>query len=150
MQPYTNEKRIDHLLSDWRRAILASYHSRRLMSDAELLDNDPGRRIIQPQITHQTRFQNLDSDHPLAYGMLDGERFPERFIRVYSVPDDVSELILASDGYPSLLPTLAETEDNLQRLLAVDPLCIGPLLGTKGVRTGNLSYDDRTYLRISL
>ena len=120
------------------------------MTPDAILADDPGRRIIQPFITQQVRYQNLDASHPLAYGVLDGTRVPDRFIEVHLLPDDADQLILASDGYPELLPTLDETEATLQRLLAADPLCIGPLLGTKGLRPGNLSYDDRTYLRIQL
>jgi len=39
------------------------------------------------------------------------------------------------------------SEELLARLLAEDPLCIGPLKGTKGVALGNVSFDDRAYLR---
>ena len=58
-------------------------------------------------------------------------------------------VVLASDGYPRILPTLAASEEALAGLLAADPLCIGPLCGTKGVRPGNVSFDDRAYVRLS-
>ena len=147
---HSNEKRIDHLLSDWRRAIVTSYLSRGLMTQDEIIANDPGRRIIQPHITRQVRFQNMTQPHPLAYCMLDGEPVQEEYIRIYPIAGNVSELILASDGYPTILSSLSATEDHLQRLLKEDPLCIGPLLGTKGIRPGNQSFDDRTYLRIKI
>ena len=55
-------------------------------------------------------------------------------------------VILASDGYPALFDTLEETENHLFMLLARDPLCIHDLRGTKGVRPGNQSFDDRSYI----
>ena len=153
---HTNQKRIDQLLAEWRRDIVTSYLSRGLMAEEEVAANDPGRRIIQPHITRQVRYQNMDkaggqgreAGHPLAYCMLDGEPIPEHFIRVEHIEPTVRELILASDGYPELCPTLSQTEARLQELLARDPLCIGPLLGTKGVHPGCESFDDRSYLRL--
>lgn len=150
MQHYTHEKRIDYLLADWRRAVISSYLSRGLMTVDEIQANDPGRRIIQPHITRQVRYQNLDSQHPLAYCMLDGEPVAERLIRIDPIAADTQQLILATDGYPELRPTLAASEAVLLDLLEQDPLCIGPLLGTKGLRPGCRSFDDRTYLRINL
>lgn len=150
LQSFANPKRIDHLLADWRRAVNISLLSRGIMTAEDIAADDPGRRIIQPQITAQVRFQNLHTPHPLAFCVLDGQPVPHHLIRVVSIPQEVTELILASDGYPELHPTLAATEAHLQQLLAADPLCIGPLLGTKGLRPGCQSYDDRTYLRIQI
>ena len=147
---FTNSKLIDNQLASWRRSVIISLLSRNTMTTDEILANDPGRRIIQSFITRQVRFQNLDSAHPLAYGMLDGEPMPQRFVRVYPLGSDVRRLILASDGYPELYPTLAESEQRLQALLREDPLCIGPLLGTKGIKPGCCSFDDRTYLSLAL
>jgi hypothetical protein len=62
----------------------------------------------------------------------------------------VEDLVLASDGYPEILPTLAETEARLAELLAEDPSCVGVLRGTKGVMAGQISFDDRAYLRLRL
>lgn len=146
LRHHSNEKRIDQLLAEWRRAVVHSYLSRGLMTEEQLLANDPGRCIIQPHITRQVRYQNIETQHRLAYCMLDGEAVPEQLIRVDKVPHDTCRLILATDGYPELLETLDATEARLSELLQRDPLCIGPLLGTKGIKPGNDSYDDRTFL----
>lgn len=145
-----NSKRIDKILSQWRGDILRSLLSRGVCSEEDIVRNDPGRAIIQPFITRQVRYQNTIAEHPLAYGVMDGEDIPMRFIICRSIPIETKQLILATDGYPTLYPTLAETENELQRLLKIDPLCIGPLAGTKGIKPGNCSYDDRTYLRLEL
>jgi hypothetical protein len=53
-----------------------------------------------------------------------------------------------SDGYPVIGPTLAESESTLARLIGLDPWCVKELAGTKGVLEGQVSFDDRAYLRI--
>jgi len=150
MQRFVRSKLIDLQLSAWRRDILLSGLSRGIYTKEQIMEDDPGRKLIQPFISRQVRYQNLDSDHPLAYGVLDGESVPARFIYCYPLGQEVKEIILASDGYPTLFPTLQESEEYLHQQLAADPLCIGPLLGTKCVKKGQLSYDDRTYLRIEI
>lgn len=150
LHSFDNPKHIDKILSQWRSDILHSLLSRGVCSIEEIASNDLGRKIIQPFITQQVRYQNLMTEHPLAYGVLDGDSFPSRYIQRCSVGPDVKQIILATDGYPKLFGTFQETEEELTRLLKVDPLCIGPLLGTKGVKAGNISYDDRSYLRIEL
>ena len=58
-----------------------------------------------------------------------------------------NEVVLASDGYPFLKPTLAESEAALGHLIAHDPQCIHDFIATKGLVAGNKSFDDRTYIR---
>ena len=60
------------------------------------------------------------------------------------------EIILASDGYPFLKPTLAESEAALSHLIAHDPQCIHDFIATKGLVAGNKSFDDRTYIRFEV
>ena len=58
-----------------------------------------------------------------------------------------NEVVLASDGYPFLKPTLAASEAALLHLIAHDPQCIHDFIATKGLVAGNKSFDDRTYIR---
>ena len=58
-----------------------------------------------------------------------------------------SEIVLASDGYPFLKPTLAESEAALAEQIANDPQNIRSFIATKGIVEGNKSFDDRTYIR---
>lgn len=58
-----------------------------------------------------------------------------------------SEIVLASDGYPFLKPTLAESEEALANQIANDPQNISSFIATKGLVEGNKSFDDRTYIR---
>ena len=58
-----------------------------------------------------------------------------------------SEIVLASDGYPFLKPTLAASEATLAEQIANDPQNIRSFIATKGIVEGNKSFDDRTYIR---
>lgn len=58
-----------------------------------------------------------------------------------------SEIVLASDGYPFLKPTLAASEAALAEQIANDPQNIHSFIATKGIVEGTKSFDDRTYIR---
>ena len=58
-----------------------------------------------------------------------------------------NEVVLASDGYPFLKPTLAASEAALAEQIANDPQNIRSFIATKGIVEGNKSFDDRTYIR---
>lgn len=67
-----------------------------------------------------------------------------------SLPLPTKEIVLASDGYPFLKPTLSESEEALAHLLAYDPQCTHEFIATKGIVEGNKSFDDRTYIRFQI
>ena len=67
-----------------------------------------------------------------------------------SLAHPAREIVLASDGYPFLKPTLAESEEALEHLLAHDPQCTHEFFATKGIVEGNKSFDDRTYIRFQV
>ena len=64
-----------------------------------------------------------------------------------TIPVSSSEIVLASDGYPFLEPTLAASEAALAEQIANDPQNIHSFIATKGIVEGNKSFDDRTYIR---
>ncbi len=64
-----------------------------------------------------------------------------------TIPSSSSEIVLASDGYPFLKPTLAAGEAALAEQIANDPQNIHSFIATKGIVEGNKSFDDRTYIR---
>lgn len=66
-----------------------------------------------------------------------------------TIPSSSSEIVLASDGYPFLKPTLAASEAALAEQIANDPQNIHSFIATKGIVEGNKSFDDRTYIRFS-
>ena len=64
-----------------------------------------------------------------------------------TIPSSSSEIVLASDGYPFLKPSLAASEAALAEQIANDPQNIRSFIATKGIVEGNKSFDDRTYIR---
>ena len=67
-----------------------------------------------------------------------------------TIPSSSSEIVLASDGYPFLKPTLAASEAALAEQIANDPQNIRSFIATKGIVEGSKSFDDRTYIRFCL
>ena len=75
----------------------------------------------------------------------------ETYFQEHSKPvSSLNEVVLASDGYPFLKPTLAASEAALAEQIANDPQNIHSFIATKGIVEGNKSFDDRTYIRFSL
>ena len=98
-----------------------------------------------------------------CYAVIDGFPIYREGVRVVSLEEESStissfsecntpsqEIVLASDGYPFLKPTLAESEAALEHLIAHDPQCIHDFIATKGLVAGNKSFDDRTYIRFKV
>ncbi len=143
------ESLIDLAAIGARSAYLHSLLAAGVSRDA-LLDDDPGRALIAPLLRAQRALGNRDDDNPYAFGCIDGTPVPDRFLDVIAVPVEADEVVLASDGYPELRPTLAESERLLADILAEDPLCISRNPATKGLGPGQVSFDDRAYLRLAV
>ncbi|GAA3944156.1 hypothetical protein [Actinoplanes auranticolor] len=141
-------KPLDRIAADFRAAVIAAELAIREAGELDLAVTDPGRIAARALISRQGALRNTVG--PYAFAAIDGRPVPPSLVTVHDVPGHVDELVLASDGYPEIRPTLAETEARLAELLAEDPHCIGPLRGTKGVMAGQISFDDRSYLRLRL
>lgn len=112
---------------------------------------DPGRVYIEPLRKGQRKFQNNPkAPHPYQYWVMDGYPVSDKGIAIVKIPRKTRQIVLASDGYPKLFPTLEKTEMELKSILDKDPLLMNEVMGTKGVRPGAESFDDRTYLRVDL
>lgn len=114
------------------------------MTQDELLRNDVARRVIIPRMLETMRQQNV------GYSVVDGFHIPRQHVRIITLNFSPWEIVLASDGYPFLCPTLAESERRLSRQRADDPLNIGTFQATKAFHPGNESFDDRTYIRFKV
>ena len=75
---------------------------------------------------------------------------PETRVPIITLDFRPWEIVLASDGYPFLCPTLTESEARLDEQRRNDPLNIGDFKATKGFTPGNNSFDDRSYIRFSV
>jgi hypothetical protein len=142
-------KTVDRYAADIRAAVLRAELANGA-DPAALAQHDTGREAILSILTHQGIFSNNVGAGEWAYAALDGRPVQLELVTVHQIPSGVDTVVIASDGYPSILPTLASSEALLSRLLSEDPLCIDALRGTKGVVPGNVSYDDRAYLSIRI
>ncbi len=102
--------------------------------------HDAGRDQIVDAIIESCRYQNV------LFSVFDGFPVSMQHVGVVSCAN-AQEIVLASDGYPFLMPTLQESEDRLAQLLHDDPLCISIYKASKGLMKGYRSFDDRSYIR---
>lgn len=104
--------------------------------------------IIDPLLDAVCLLMN-EANHQLGFGAVNGEPVPEKFIEC--VPIERGDVIeICSDGYPSPMGSLEASENELRRLLEIDPMCIAENIGAKGLGPDRRSYDDRSYVRFSL
>ena len=108
--------------------------------------DDTGRAFILPLVKKYSVFSNNGSSE-YGYSVINGLPIPGQLIHVAAIPSGCSEIVLSSDGYPKLFPTLEETESYLKALLEKDPLCFRENKRPKGLHKGYNSFDDRAYLR---
>lgn len=109
-------------------------------------ESDPTWDILSPVIGEYRIFANHTG--PFGYGVMNGTDIPAQHIDIVPVPD-AREIILASDGYEDVLPTLRETEDALRDMLRQDPLMYRLAPKVKGMAKGAVSFDDRSYIRLA-
>ncbi|MFH2113054.1 MAG: hypothetical protein ABIJ86_00940, partial [Spirochaetota bacterium] len=149
-QEYQFQKEADRVLSDLRALVIHVELSQGVTED-QLMEHDVSREWIIEFLKMQTRLQNSSHACEFTYHVIDGFFMnPEQQVEVIPVEATTAELVLSSDGYPRLLPTLAETEAYLAEILREDPLCYKRYRSTKGCYRNNLSFDDRVYLRFSV
>ncbi len=108
------------------------------------LEHDTAREAIIPRMIETMQHQNK------GYSVLDGFPVDEQHVRIITLDFRPWEIVLASDGYPFLCPTLAESEERLTAQRLNDPLNIGVFKATKAFAKGNNSFDDRAYIRFKV
>lgn len=153
----SQERLVDRLGASKRARVLRALGEQGQRS----FNDDPGRAAILEELREAATLANADplrfSPHDTLYGVpkmdlvypvFDMSSKPN--ISSVSIPRDAHALVVSSDGYPKLFPTLQESEAYLQRSLADDPMRIKKHQSTKGVAPGAVSYDDRSYLKIAL
>lgn len=142
---FTNPKKIDDVMEHFRSFVLEVELLKGKMEE-ELIRNDPGRQAILPYLKQQLQFENRAG--LFGYPVLNGEEvIPEQLV-VIPVPEG-SLVTLATDGYPALRESLAESEGILGELLSRDPFCYRENMQTKGIQNGNASFDDRCFLQFT-
>lgn len=153
----SQERLVDRLGASKRARVL-----RALLAEGDRsFSSDPGRAAILEELREAVTLANADplrfSPHDTLYGVPKMDLVYSVFdmsskpnLTAVPIPRDARAIVLSSDGYPKLFPTLYESEAYLQRSLAEDPMRINDHPSTKGVAPGAVSYDDRTYLKVAL
>ena len=100
------------------------------------------RRAIEPQL-----IKAMLEGQNRQYAVIDGTPIYIPGTRIVTASHCV---VLASDGYPTLLPTLHESEEALAQHLTDDPQNITDFIATKGLVEGNVSFDDRAYIKLTI
>ena len=134
---FDNPKPYEQELAEQRASIIKSSP----MPHDHFLSNDTARNAIIPHMLETMQQQNK------TYAVIDGFPIPEQHVRIITLDFQSHEIVLASDGYPFLLPTLHDSEQRLAEQRATDPLNIDAFKATKAFVEGNNSFDDRSYIR---
>ena len=142
-QFYDNPKPYEQHLAELRAARVAELLSQGVTREQQL-QSDPAREVVIQPLLETMRQQNV------TFAVIDGFPIAEQHVPVYTLDFQPWELVFASDGYPFLCPTLAESEARLDEQRRSDPLNIGAFKATKAFLTGNNSFDDRTYVRFTV
>jgi glycerophosphoryl diester phosphodiesterase len=137
---YDNPKPYEQELAEQRAAIITQSTE----PQEHFLTNDTARAAIIPHMLETMQQQNK------TYAVIDGFPVAEQHVRVLTLDFQPWEIILASDGYPFLEPTLKASEDRLAHQRVTDPLNIGMFKATKAFAEGNNSFDDRAYIRFTV
>lgn len=144
-QVLKREKNVDKRLAEKRSLILQTQLNNGHNCE-ELLKNDIGRAAITEELlAHSTEYVNNPNND--GFPALGSGEIVADYIDVYSVENGES-VVLASDGYPVLAETLIQSENQLEKIIKNDPLLIYQYKSTKGIAPGNVSYDDRSYIRL--
>lgn len=122
------------------------YEQEIAMQRATLINNGmspkEARCAIEPQL-----IKAMLEGQNRQYAVIDGTPIYMPGTRIVTASHCV---VLASDGYPTLLPTLHESEEALAQHLTDDPQNITDFIATKGLVEGNVSFDDRAYIKLTI
>ena len=150
---YSNSKKEVWMVGDCQAIIDGTYYDNSkpyeqeiAMQRAALIKNGmspkDARRTIEPQL-----IKAMLEGQNRQYAVIDGTPIYMPGTHIVKASHSV---VLASDGYPTILPTLSESEEALALHLANDPQNIGDFVATKGLVDGNVSFDDRAYIKLTI
>ena len=145
---YTNHKAIDTLMEDVRSLLIEHALACGISKETLLVKPELIQGKLDDLMSLQSVFQNTRENYRYRYAVLDGFFTDTTQVQSAKLKDKPAEVVLASDGYPVLFPSLAQSEAYLHQTLIEDPLMAFTHRATKPLLKGNLSFDDRSYLRI--
>lgn len=144
---YCFEDVADEYFANLRSYLITAEILGGLKTEAELLENDTIRESLYPLMKKQHFLQNNNKAGKYGFSVLSGFPIVPSHMHRIKIPNTTKQIIISSDGYPFLKPTLEESEKILATLIKEDPLLYKKFKSTKGIAKTNCSYDDRTYVR---
>lgn len=141
-QLHSNRKPSEQIVAEKRAKLfmkMANNHPD-MIQDGNLV-KDYARKAILPDLIKAMEDENK------TYAVIDGFPIFTDGVRTIKLNSGEHQVVLASDGYPFLCNTLHKSESKLKKQLATDPYNIKSFLATKGLMAGNVSFDDRAYIR---
>ena len=145
-----NKSEIDNLATEIRIGMLKYLLETKYCTERDLLVEDISKEATRLLRKTQQFVKNKITDSKYNYTVIDGFDTIYDLVKVVKVPENTKEIILCSDGYPKIFPTLEETEKYLKHVIENDPLCykINPYF--RGITEGASSFDDRAYIRFEI
>ncbi|WP_253952442.1 hypothetical protein [Xylanibacter muris] len=141
---YNNPKPYEEEIANKRAGIIADMLANGHSTVSQLRAHDTARDAVIPDLIATMKNQNI------TYSVVDGFKIPIDKTHVITLDFKPWTIVLASDGYPFLKPTLKESESFLDSQLREDPLNIHAFKATKAFIEGNNSFDDRAYIRFKI
>lgn len=145
-QLYTNDKPSEATIAEERSRLFPTLLTEHpgMVKDGRIV-HDYARDAILPKLIASMQGENR------TYAVIDGFDIFMPGVKVIPLrQDEPHDIVLASDGYPFLRPTLKDSEAALCEQLANDPYNIYTFKATKGLMLGNVSFDDRALIRFGL
>ena len=145
-----NNLEVDKLYAKIRQMTI-EYFLETGYTEDELLEEDIASKFVQNLSKRQPYIRNKVYNSKYDYAVIDGFNKPDKnLIQCIDVPSSVNEIVFVSDGYRKPFKTLKESEEYLQHIKKVDPLCYKEFAYEKAFRKNQDSYDDRAYIRFEI
>ena len=146
---FDNPKPYESVLANARAEVARKLLDSGEVTTESLRRDDVARASVIPQMIESMKRQNID------YSVVDGFKIPRQKVKVFTFDFEPWTIVMASDGYPILRPTLSASESALAEQCEKDPLNIGlnpssHFMATKAFAAGFTSFDDRTYIRFTI
>ena len=143
---HMGDKRIDEAAYSFRAAVNAALIEKGSPL-AEIIETDPGSQAARPLFDSQQHLANKVG--PWGFGCVDGQIVPDEYLEVFPIPSGTNQVVITSDGFPVVGPSLRESERALSELVQRDPAAVGDLWSIgKSCKPGSNAPDDRAYLRL--
>ena len=145
-----NNLAVDELYTNIRKMVI-EYFLATGYSEKQLLENDIGYKFVQNLSKRQPYIRNKKFNSIYDYAVIDGFNMPDvSLVKCIDVPENIEELVFASDGYREPKKTLDESEKFIKHMRETDPLCYKEYLNFKSFTKGLVHYDDRAYIRFKI